>query len=494
MKKLLLLILLLHSSFLFSQKSAIITGQVNGFIPNSIHVNVLRIYLNEAASADSEQFAHYAHVKDDGHFRFEITHPYPFEGSFFYGNQATLVYTEPGDSIFISFEADSLGSVRPFKNLEYSGDNQRLHELILQYRNVYNIYDSSYMLLEMIDSVPNPMEYYPKALEYLKEGRAHLRKFVEENQAGDKFYRIMLDNNDYSWAANLTLSSIFRRQQDSLPPIPESFYSFLDEININKPQSLHNSEYLTFIQYLVGSEIMKRKGKGKIKMMLTMLRPHAYYRMLKKLGLKGYGMDVGFGMMTYNMVGDHDARKLMKHLRERYYKLYMKKATFEPYKKTIDRVYHTKPQPNTEKTVTGSLADIIAPYEGKIVYIDFWASWCGPCMDQMPIAAEVKKQYSEDDIVFLYCSFDDSEDRWINARDGMKISGEHIRLSPKARTEISQQLNITGIPHYALINHKGEIFMESAPRPGMSEGNGKQRVNKQLEFYIKMLIQQKDQE
>ena len=469
---------------------------MNGFVPNSVHVSVIRIYIDEAASANSEQYAHYTHVKDDGIFRFDLRHPYPVETSFFYGNQAAPVYVEPGDSVYLSFDADSLGSARYYiKNLQYSGDHQRLHELMQEYNlHGYNMNDSIFGLGGAIVSAENPMQYYPEALEYLHTGKKHLSKFVEENQAGDKFYRMMSDNLIYSWASTMALMCIERLEEDSLPPMPDSFFSFLNEVDINEPKNLHNEEYLLFVQYLVGTQLMSSVKKGRISMMLKMFRPRAYYRSLKKIGLDGYGMDVGLGMVAYNMSRRHKARKLMKYFRKRFYKFYMKKATFELYKKTIDSVYQIKPKPNTQRTVTGSLADLVSPYEGKIVYIDFWASWCGPCMDQMPIAAEVKKQYSEKDIVFLYCSFDDSEERWFNARNGMKIKGEHVRLAPKTRTEISQQLNITGIPHYTLINHKGEIFMKSAPRPGMPGSNGQQRVNNELEYYLRLLINQKNEE
>lgn len=109
-------------------------------------------------------------------------------------------------------------------------------------------------------------------------------------------------------------------------------------------------------------------------------------------------------------------------------------------------------------------------FRGKVVYIDFWASWCGPCVRQFPYSKKLhdgftKKQLK--DMVFLYISLDDSEDRWKNAIKKHGLEGVQTLLKGGWNSEGAQHYRINSIPRYMLMNKKGEIVDTNAPRPSM---------------------------
>ena len=66
-----------------------------------------------------------------------------------------------------------------------------------------------------------------------------------------------------------------------------------------------------------------------------------------------------------------------------------------------------------------SLADIIKSHEGKVIYIDFWASWCIPCRSEMPHSVTLYEKLKDKEIVFIYLSIDnaDKETAWKNAME-----------------------------------------------------------------------------
>mgnify|MGYP001198479037 FL=1 len=114
----------------------------------------------------------------------------------------------------------------------------------------------------------------------------------------------------------------------------------------------------------------------------------------------------------------------------------------------------------------GSLAQLFKKYQGKVIYVDFWASWCAPCRTEMPNAAILKRKLKGKDVVFLYLGYKDSEKAWLNARQQMGIEGEHYLLNETMLKEANELFGINGIPHYAIIDRNGNIVERRANRPG----------------------------
>jgi thiol-disulfide isomerase/thioredoxin len=113
----------------------------------------------------------------------------------------------------------------------------------------------------------------------------------------------------------------------------------------------------------------------------------------------------------------------------------------------------------------GSLSDIFEKYKGKIIYVDFWASWCAPCRAEMPNAAILKERLKGTDVVFLYLGYEDKDTPWMKARNEINIQGEHYLLNKKMIGEADKLFGISGIPHYAIIDRAGRIVVRSADRP-----------------------------
>jgi thiol-disulfide isomerase/thioredoxin len=104
-------------------------------------------------------------------------------------------------------------------------------------------------------------------------------------------------------------------------------------------------------------------------------------------------------------------------------------------------------------------------YNGKrIIYIDFWASWCGPCIAEFKAAKELQKRY-KDKIVFVMLSVDDEIDKWQKALEkyDLKSGFYHFRIG--TQSDLSLLYEISAIPRYIIVDKSGNHYDLNAKRP-----------------------------
>ncbi|HEY9115066.1 MAG TPA: TlpA disulfide reductase family protein [Bacteroidales bacterium] len=112
-----------------------------------------------------------------------------------------------------------------------------------------------------------------------------------------------------------------------------------------------------------------------------------------------------------------------------------------------------------------SLNDVFAKYKGKVIYLDFWASWCNPCRKEMPYSLELQKKYAGKDVVFLYMSTDKNAQAWQDMVAQLKLTGMNYRASDAVKQQIYNQFNLQYIPRYVLIDKNGKVVDGNAKRP-----------------------------
>ena len=110
----------------------------------------------------------------------------------------------------------------------------------------------------------------------------------------------------------------------------------------------------------------------------------------------------------------------------------------------------------------------LSDFKGKVVYIDFWASWCGPCRGMMPYSKQLHEKLSDKQkkkIVFLYISIDAAPDRWKKGIEDLGIEGVNVNSPGNWGSKVCSYFQINSIPRYMIMNKKGEIVDDNAKRP-----------------------------
>ena len=115
-----------------------------------------------------------------------------------------------------------------------------------------------------------------------------------------------------------------------------------------------------------------------------------------------------------------------------------------------------------------SFKEILETNKGKVIYVDYWASWCAPCRAAMPASHELRQKYKNKDIVFVYLALNDTEKLWKDAmeKDGLLGYNDSYLITNPKNSKMLNDLHIQAIPRYMIYDKSGKLVHKNASGPG----------------------------
>ena len=368
-----------------------------------------------------------------------------------YGYQSVPVFLEPGGQLSVSFVANNFLKTVYFRG-KGANHNNYLKDRVEKFKayegNLPNqIRNSSpFQFTAYMEAVKTKKDLY---LETYHHAHPFSRTFLAHAKAEvDYWYAYQLLN--YPWENPL------HHNQEGPLAVPENYYNFLNDIEAVNENALTSMNYVYFLDLLMSYYREKSGNSGLDRFQLAdkylIGKPLAFYR------AKILSMDCRSGRAKQTGPA---------------VKSYIESNDYSIYNNVLRYVYNdAKGLQRNEVAPNFMLYDIngkqveLADLAGKVVYLDFWATWCPPCVYSLKNSKEWKKAFSSDQVAFVYVSLDKNQNSWRSFISRQGIKGIHLIVKDQDvyASKIAEDYKVKRLPAIFIIDQQGKVFYNSSDK------------------------------
>lgn len=344
----------------------------------------------------------------DGNFTFSFTADSSLYLSLSHG-EYTSMFVKPGDNIELSLNTDEFDESVNYKGSEASNFLAKKYLINEQ----FNFYSKDFYLGSTED-YNLALKDYKSSILKASNSISDTTFINEQSNEIDREIKYFLDRKEEFMTSNESDVRAFLYEKNNLITENYNWYAIEDTMDIegfNKIISEYENSIKLLIEKLVKSDESISKQLEKLK-------------------------------------DDVDSK------RERKLSLINQPQNGEAY---IDFTY--------ENTIGQAVS--LSSFKGSLVYVDVWATWCGPCKAEIPYLKTLEQDYHEQNIVFLSVSVDTDKDQWLKMVEEEALSG--VQLWADGWSQITKDYAIFGIPRFMLFSEDGKVISNDAPRPSNRE-------------------------
>jgi thiol-disulfide isomerase/thioredoxin len=390
-------------------------------------------------------------VVNDGKFTILVEIDNPSIKFFVFGQNRKDIFLLPSKDLKIAFDAENFENTFSFVG-PLASENSLLDSVSKRLSNI----DLRFLFSQPVTIAS---DYLDSVL--LSDTQYFSSLIAKQTSLSPKFIETINASIEYNYAAFKIVVGLQNGNSDS------SFYSFANNLSLEKDQYLNIPNFRMFLDYYVSAQtnIVINQLDSAAKLM-----PNTYFNEnlkviegLKNKNIREYALFNSLKRkLEYEGVKDFDE----------HFEYFKKNNTNTLYAEHIGLLYEKKqllapgmPAPQFTCINPDSNSVSLNDLKGKLVYIDFWATWCGPCRQETPHYLKLQSDYADKDIAFVSISLDDDKDGWMYYIKDHNNKELNLFGGKGWGSKVATDYQINGIPTFVLIDKEGNIIDSQAPRP-----------------------------
>lgn len=391
-----------------------------------------------------------------GNFRLVLPSlPGPTEASFLNGNELTTLFLSPGDDLHLTLDAAKFD-----ETLRYTGPGAAANNYLAQSMLRFSLARPDHPMRKI--EAASPAQMIAAADAYRQEQRAFLAAYVAQHPVPAVFRAYARQTIDSGRAGALLYYASFHAGHPNLNTgaIPADFYDFLAPLRPAQDSALAfgSRVYLSFLRSLTDARLPGPEAQPTEAALLASAQAAFGNGRSRDLSLAQYV----YQRLSYQPV-EQVAPQMAIFQRLNRDSL-MARTVRARYRRAV-AVLPGQPAPAFILTDNTGRKVSLSSFKGKVVYLDFWGTWCHPCLNEIPASHELAKKFEGRDVVFVYIDVNDKEAQWqkvLAANFQPSPSSVHLRSPDNA---VPTAYNVQSYPTYWIIGRDGRIRSTRAPRP-----------------------------
>lgn len=421
-------------------------------------------------------------VDSRGHFQVQLWQPFEGDVAFMYQQRYIMMYATPGEKIGLEINADTWsGNDNPLQSLSITGRSAAITRSMVDFQYRMRAADLTSTLPS--HEIPDE-EYASRRMADAEQQLAFLDRYASErNLKGSRFARWCENDIRYNAGHDIAFKCFAGKINRSTDYA--QLMKLLKDMPVDSAAAIHNAAYYGFVEMLATDFLIIENVNDSIQAVLSRKKdndspaPVKDWQQQTMTTMPAMNADwpiplreterytKGFAkqLMYYNICTSHEYVHNKKDIPE-YAKtitdpvlLLLLKDKLGSMRKPFavyDLVQHIK-EYKVDDTLKRRLIKILEAEKGYYVFMDFWGTWCGPCMLEMPHYPAFIGQFTGKPLHFLFFAMQTDMQKANEVKNKYGISGKFISLTDDEASIMNNVLDFSAVPAHFIMDPSGRV-------------------------------------